>query len=836
MRPLSHLLLLIGLTALPISTSAQEAFTVFPRAIHLTGPGSSSMVLVQETGHRTQQGQSTVSGQLTSGLLLRTSQPAIARVENDRVVAVSDGVTELLVSVGGAERVARVPVIVRQTDAPIDWQFEAHVQPIFSKLGCNSGACHGALAGKGGFKLSLLAYDSQQDHYAITAQDQGRRIEPANPTASLLLTKPTTQVAHKGGYRLDPDSNDYRLLAQWIASGSSESSPDQAALAGIEVLPDQLQLKMGASQEMIVRAHYEDGRIEDVTHWARFSSADESVLEVDNHGVVRVLGSGRGAVVAWFSSRIAMASIDVPYTHDQQSPVANFQPANFIDEILLSEWQLLGLAPSVDCDDATFLRRAHLTATGSLPTAEEVEKFLNDDNPNRRRDLVDRLLASPAYVDYWAYRWSDLLLVNGNLLRPKPVEAFYNWIRQQVEKNVAWDQMVRQVILAKGDSISQGATNFYAIHQTPEALTENTCLAFMGLSIDCAKCHNHPLEKWTNDQYYAMANLFSRVRAKGWGGDSRNGDGIRTIVVLDRGDLVQPSRGQPQPPAPLDQPPLDPESTEDRREALADWLTSPENPYFSKAIVNRVWANFMGPGLVEPVDDMRVSNPPISQRLMASLAAYLVENDYDLKSLMRLIMNSRTFQLSSQPNERNRQDQRFYCRFTPRRLDAEVLHDAVVHVTEIPTLFNQIAFAGADRQPTDLYPEGTRALQLYDSAVSSYFLQTFGRHQRRITCECEKSNEPTVVQVLHLSNGSTINEKLANPASIVSRWLDSELPPRQIIEQAYLRALCRMPYEREVERLLEQVVAFEGDSDDRREIIEDLLWGLMTSREFLFVY
>ncbi|HAC92068.1 MAG TPA: S-layer protein, partial [Planctomycetaceae bacterium] len=323
--------------------------------------------------------------------------------------------------------------------------------------------------------------------------------------------------------------------------------------------------------------------------------------KADSSGEISVLGPGRGAVVAWFASRIAVVSIDVPYpskpTDVARTPGSSVSPAtshpnsyfasveskeflpeNFADEIVQDEWQALGLAPSPGCDDATFLRRAHLDTTGILPSADHVLQFLQDDDPQRRSKLIDHLLASQEYVDYWSYQWSDLLLVNGNLLRPQAVEAFYRWIHSQVQQNTPWDQFARSIVLAKGDSIQQGATNFYAIHQTPEAQSENTCLAFMGLSIECAKCHNHPLERWTNDQYYAMANLFSRVRAKGWGGDPRNGDGVRTLVVLESGDLIQPSRGKPQPPAPLDQAPLDIDSTQDRRKALADWLTGQDNP------------------------------------------------------------------------------------------------------------------------------------------------------------------------------------------------------------------------------------------------------------------
>jgi hypothetical protein len=396
--------------------------------------------------------------------------------------------------------------------------------------------------------------------------------------------------------------------------------------------------------------------------------------------------------------------------------------------------------------------------------------------------------------------------------------------------------MARQIVLARGESMEQGATNFYAIHQDAESLTENTCQAFLGLSIGCAKCHNHPLEKWTNDQYYSMANLYARVRAKGWGGDARNGDGKRTLVVRDQGDLIQPSRGKPQPPAPLDAPPIDMNSTEDRRLALATWLTDQNNPYFARSIANRVWANFMGLGLVEAVDDMRASNPASSERLLSALAQHLQATGYDLKALMRLILNSRAYQRSAEAIPANADDHQFYCRFVSRRLMAEVLHDAVCQVTGVPTKFTEIEFSGSDKAKTAIYEEGTSSLQLQDSAVANYFLKTFGRHQRRITCDCERSDQPTVVQVLHLHNGETLNNKLSDPRSIITAWLDSQKPLDEVVDQAYLAALSRFPSAAERQRVLTCAEQSLAEGAERRLVLEDFLWSLMTSPEFLFAH
>lgn len=822
------LVVIFPLTA--ATTLRADGIAVYPKSVRLSGKDSQANFIVQSVSA----GGSVGSQIPTDKLTATVKDKPIVRIDGSKLIALADGETEVTISGAGGTEVT-LPVRVEGTGKKQRIEFDAHVQSILSRQGCNSGACHGALAGKGGFRLSLLGYDSPADHFTITRESRGRRIEPADPGRSLLLAKPTMVIPHKGGKRLETNSDDYRILAKWIADGYQGPQENDAPLESVEVLPTDLQLKAGDKQDIIVRAHYADGRIEDVTRWAKFSSANERVATVDENGRVKILDRGKGTVVVWYASRIATASLLVPYAEQlASSAYRDFRPANLIDEILLEEWQSLGLAPSPTCTDETFVRRAYLDVTGTTPSPQEVLDFIASSDPQRREKLVDQLLASEAYVDYWSYRWSDLLLVNGTLLRPDAVAAFYTWIREQVEENTPWDEFAQQIVLARGESLEQGATNFYAIHQTPEDLTENTCQAFMGLSIGCAKCHNHPLEKWTNDQYYAMANLYARVRAKGWGGDSRNGDGKRTLVVLQRGDIIQPSTGKPQAPAPLDQPPIDIESTADRRATLAEWLTSDDNTYFSRSIVNRVWANFMGVGLVESVDDLRVSNPASSERLLDALAHYLIENDYDLKKLMKLIMTSSVYSRSSVPTDLNRDDGRFYCRYYPRRLMAEVIHDQIVSVTGVPSSFTKIEFPGADTKDTDFYDEGTRSIELYDSAVKNYFLKTFGRHQRRITCVCERSDQPTVVQALHLNNGNTINEKLAHPESVVRAWVEKQLPIEEVIRTAYLSALSRLPTAQERERILKIVHAADVDNQPRELVLEDLLWSLMTSREFLF--
>jgi hypothetical protein len=700
------------------------------------------------------------------------------------------------------------------------------------------GACHGALAGKGGFRLSLRGYDSTTDHFNITRQDRGRRIDLSNPAESLLLMKATGTVPHKGGVRLQKDSDDYRLLEMWIASGAIGPRPTDPKIERIEVSPSDVSLSMHDTQHITVRAIYTNGRSEDVTNWAKFTSTDEAIAAVDEQGKVTILGAGEGAVSVWFSSKIALASIRVPFATDTKiAEVDRFRApqsdVSQLDRIVSNHLASLGLEPSPICSDSEFIRRSSLDATGCLPSEEAVKAFLADTSPDKRSRWIDQLLTSPSYVDYWTYRWSDLLTLNSNLLRTDGMKAYYQWIRSRVENNTPWDDFVREIVTARGEALQNGATNFYAINQDPESMTENVCQAFLGLSIGCAKCHNHPLEKWTNDQYYAMANMFARVRAKGWGGEVRNGDSARTVMVADRGDLIQPLRGIPQPPAPLDGTPLDPNDTADRRIALADWMVSRDNPYFTRAIVNRIWAAYFGVGIVNSVDDLRLSNPASNEALMDYLCRELVAMDYDLKRFMQLIMNSETYQRSSESNDRNINDKKYFSRYYPRRLMAEVIHDAIVDITGVPSVFDRIAYLGGDKTPTTFYAKGTKAIQLFDSSVESGFLRTFGRNQRRITCECERSDEPSIIQVLNLNNGDTLNEKLTASGGIVDQLLEKHGANHSaIIESAYLRCLSRYPTESEQRAMLDEFSKV--PSAEQRVFLEDFLWSLMTSREFLF--
>ncbi|MCI0539054.1 MAG: DUF1549 domain-containing protein, partial [Verrucomicrobiales bacterium] len=588
--------------------------------------------------------------------------------------------------------------------------FRNQVQPILARFGCSSGACHGAAAGQNGFKLSLRGYDNEGDYLALTHNAFGRRIVPSDPGRSLLLLKPTGAVPHKGGKKFEANSLEYQILADWIASGTPGPKADDPRIVQIEVAPERAVLKPGANQQMTVRAHFSDGHTEDVTRWAKYTDANSSVTTVDENGDVKIMGHGEGAVTAWYLSRIAIATITVPY--DNKVDAETFEQAkrrNFIDEFVLEKLQSLHLPPSPRCSDSDFIRRAFIDTIGVLPTAQEVRDFLAQPSPDKQDQLIESLLQRPEFVDYWSYKWSDLLLVNGDKL-PKPAMwSYHNWIRNNVAANTPWDDFVRQIVTAKGSTLENGAANFYSLHEDPPNMAETVSQAFLGMAVNCAKCHNHPMEKWTNDEYWGFANLFARVRSK-----NGAGEGDRIIFASASGDVNQPLRGHPQAPRPLDSKPLPMDTPTDRRDALADWLVSPENPYFARAIVNRVWANFFGVGIVEAVDDLRVTNPASNEKLLSAAAHFLAGAKFDLKAMMRAILQSESYQRSSQPLPENAADTRFYSRYYPRRMKAEVLLDAYSQVTGVPTEF-QIDLRNRNQGLGEKYPVGFRALQLPDT-------------------------------------------------------------------------------------------------------------------------
>ena len=707
------------------------------------------------------------------------------------------------------------------------WSFRNHVQPVLAKAGCSSGACHGAAAGQGGFKLSLRGYDNEGDWKSITRSALGRRIVLSDPARSLLLLKPTGAVPHKGGTKFEVGSLEYKILSEWIAAGSPPPKAEDARITRLEVSPEHITLKPGDSQQLAVKATFSDGLVQDVTRWVKYADANAAVTTADESGNVKVNGFGEGAITAWYLSRIAIATVTAPYTNTLAPEIFTKAPQrNFIDEEVLVKLRELNIPPSPRCTDEEFIRRAFLDTIGTLPTAREARDFAADKAGGKRDHLIESLLARPEFVDYWSYKWSDLLLVNSERLRPAAMWSYYNWIRNNVAANTPWDRFVRELVTAHGSTLENGAANFYALHDDPPNMAETTSQAFLGMSINCAKCHNHPMEKWTNDEYFGFANLFARVRSK-----TGSGDGEKIIFAASDGNINQPLTGRPQKPKPLDGHALSIDDPSDRREALADWLTSRDNTYFSRAIVNRIWANFFGVGIVEKVDDLRITNPASNEKLLSAAARYLADQKFDLKALMRAMLQSETYQRSSVALPGNAADQRFYSRYYPKRLMAEVLLDAYSQVSAVPTEF-RLDLRNQNRGIGEKYPAGLRALQLPDTRAFSYFLETFGRPDRVKTCECERTAEPSMSQALHIANGDTVNKKLSAKESVVTKLLEASTPDEKLIEEASLACLSRLPTDKEKAKFTKALADATGS--ERRAVVEDIYWAMLSSREFLF--
>lgn len=823
MLPLRLRLTLFAAVFVVASSRAGE-LKLFPADIPLTGPRAAQQLLLVE------EGAGAVIADRTAAAKFAVTDPKVATVdESGLVTPVGDGETTVTATAAGKSATAKVRVTKAKDPTPPSFRNE--VMPILTRAGCNSGACHGALAGKGGLKLSLRGYDPDTDHFVLTRQALSRRVDRSEPAKSLFLLKPTRTMPHGGGTRVPAGSSQYDVLLQWITGGAAGPSATDPTVEHIEVLPKHAVLKPKDLFRPIVLARYTDGRLVDVSRLAKFVSSEAQVADVDEDGQIKVGGYGEASVSAMFNNRVATVTVSAPFPNGiDEKALAASPKANFIDEQVLRKLRDLRLPPSPQCTDAEFIRRAYLDAAGILPTPEERARFLADTAPDKRAKLIDALLERPEFVDYWAYKWCDVMLVSTRKLPQPAVWAFYRAIRQAVADNRPWDQFARDILLASGSSLHHGAGNFFVLHKDVAELTEATSLTFLGTSITCARCHNHPLEKWTQDQYWSMANLFSRVGMK-------NGDRTGEVILYPatEGDALHPRRQVPMPPTPLDGKPLALTDPSDRRAHFADWLTAPQNPYFAKALVNRVWKNFLGRGLVEAEDDIRETNPPTNPELFDALAKDFVAHKYDVKHLIRLVMNSAAYQRSSRPVKGNEADDRFYSKYLVRRMSGEVILDALSQVTNVPTAFTKV-YTGVEggTAATSNYPEGTRALQLPDSRVASSFLDAFGRPDRMQVCSCERQQDSTVSQALMLNNGQALNDKLRSPKGRLNAWLTEKVPDAEVVKRVFALALSREPTEAELAKMTALLKEAGATPAARREALEDVFWAVLTSREFLF--
>ncbi len=792
---------------------------VFPPNTTLSGVHASQQLLAL----RTIEG---ATSDVTGKVEWTSSDDKVVRVDASGLAhAVGDG--EAIVTARIRDTSATTRVQVKKTKEPFTWDFDLHVIPVLTKLGCNSGACHGALAGKGGLKLSLRGYDSATDHFVLTRQAGGRRVDLQEPHKSLLLQKPAMAIPHGGGMKLDPSSQEYTVLVDWIASGAPASPSKSPRMERIEVFPSAVTTKPKQKLNVVVRAWYSDGKSEDVTRWAKFASTEELIASVDDGGQIKTNGHGEAAITVWFSNQVAVSRITIPLDNNVPDEVFAKSPnRNLIDENVITKLKALRIPPSPQATDREFLRRIYLDMLGVIPTPDEQRTFLADGDPTKREKLIDRLLERTEFVDFWSYKWSDLLLISSRKLSQPNVRAFYQFVRRSVADNKPWNQFAREILTAKGGSFKRGEANYFLLHKDVSDLTEATAVTFLGMSITCARCHNHPLEKWTQDQYWGLANLFAQVTIK----NGERGEFIVQSAV--EGDVLHPRRGIPVPAAPLDGPTFE---RGDRRDHFARWLTAPENPYFAKALVNRVWRNFFGRGLVEAEDDFRQTNPASNEELLNALARDFVKHQFDVKRLIRLIANSAAYQRSSQPLPANQADDRFYSRYLLRRLPAEVVLDAYSSITKVPTAFTSVALGSSGGQSaTGDFPLGTRALQLPDTQLVSLFLDAFGRPERGQTCSCERQSDSSVTQALHLNNGQTLNDKLRDKKSRVEEWTQRNVSNSDALRQVFELALCREPTKDEEARFLRLMAEGERDGQTRREVFEDLFWAVLTGREFLF--
>ena len=718
-------------------------------------------------------------------------------------------------------RQVEVPVTVHgPVAAASPVTFLKDVLPVLSRAGCNGGACHAKAEGQNGFKLSVFSYDPRADYAEIVNEDRGRRVFPSVPELSLLIQKPTALVSHEGGMRFELGSEPHQLLTRWIREGMVYSRTNEAILETITAFPRERRYWKGGAQRLLVEAHYSDGSLRDVTSLAAFVSNDKEIARVDEHGNVDI-GSltGQGVIVARYMGFVSDSQVLVPA--DRVLPADDYVSLprnNFIDDHAFDHFRQLGLFPSEGCSDAEFLRRAKLDAIGLLPTAEEVTGFLNDSSQDKRFRFIERVLDDPAYADYWANKWADLLRPNPDRVGVKSIFVLDQWLRDSFRANKPYDQFVREIVLAEGTNHRDGPAVVYRDRREPADLTTLFSQVFLGTRLECARCHHHPNEKWAQDDFYQLAAFFGPLKQKGAGLSPPISAGTETFYYAPGGSVKHPVTGAVMSPRPPDGPLANLPETVDPRRALADWLTTPDNPFFARAAVNRVWTVFFGRGLVEPVDDFRISNPCVNPALLAALAEDFVRHGYDLKHLMRTIMESRLYQLSAAPNETNLADTRNFSRAYRRRLAAEVLMDAVNDLTGVPDTLAAMV-------------PGGRAVQAWSYKIDSQFLDAFGRPNSSSDCPCERDLQTSVVQSLHMMHSRGLQTKLANPQGRVHRLASGSQSASQIVNELYVATLSRRPTDEELKMA---IAAFATSGATRQSATEDVLWALLNSAEFVF--
>ncbi len=796
-------LVLTALSAAAAESEVPVSLNLAPSRIVLDSRRDQPLVNVQAT-----YADGSTRDVTTDAKLVMTSDK-IARIAEGVVTPLANGQTELVATLDGLTARAAVEVKHVEVEPPV--RFRNDVLAVLTRAGCNTGKCHGSASGKDGFRLSLFGYDPAGDHYRLTRELPGRRINLAKPEDCLLINKALAKVPHTGGKRLEEGTAHYETVMTWLTAGAPADPTDVPVPMGIEVLPkESVFASKGEAQRLIVMARYSDGSDRDVTDLAVFISNNDAAATVTEEGVVTGTGPGASFILARFDQFAQGASIVVRPGTDYTPP--EFTPNNYIDELVAARWHNMHLTPSPVCSDEVFLRRVSIDLTGLLPTPEQRETFLVDADPNKRAKLVDTLLEREEFLDQWIMKFAEILQIRtANGASRKSLLLYDRWLRSQIKAGATIDQVVAQLLPATGGTFENPATSYYQTETTPQLLAENIAQALLGTRIQCAQCHNHPFDRWTMDDYYGFAAFFSQVGYK-QAQDPRE----LTIFNTGIGEMKHPLGGQAVTPRFLggNEPAI--QTGDDYRQHLSQWLTSPENTAFTQNIGNIIWAHFLGVGIVDPVDDVRVSNPPSNAPLLQELGRRVAEYKFDIRKLARDICTSQTYQLATQKNASNVWDSRNFSHARIRRLRAENLLDCITQVTETTDSFSGL-------------PSGSRAVHIADGRTANYFLSTFGRASRNTPCTCEVQTSPTLSQALHLLNGETTSGKIAE-GEVVERLIEQYKQPLAVAEQLYVRCFSRMPTDQERAAIQAKLATVE----DEKQALVDLFWALLNSNEFIF--
>ena len=782
---------------------ALRALHVYPRDVQMTSSRDRQSLLVQA------EYENGITRDVSTEATWALSDPALARIEGNVLYPLSDGTGELVVAYAGHE--TRIPVVARDTATSLPISFRVDVMPVFMKAGCNTGSCHGAARGKDGFRLSLFGFDPAGDYFRLTREISGRRINLAELHESLFYKKGTGQVPHTGGKRFDTESEYAKILVRWLEAGAPDDQGEVPQVTAVEIYPEHAVLDgLGVNQAINVRAKYSDGTDRDVTTMAYFMSNNDNSATIDQAGIVTAQNRGESFIMVRFGTHTE-GSHFITLPKDLKFQWQEVPANNYVDELMFEKFKKLRIQPSELCTDEQFLRRASLDIAGVLPTVERYEEFLADPDSHKREKLVDELLSRKEFVEMWVMKWAELLQIRTTReISYKAMLRYYNWLQERIANDVPMDQMARELLGASGGTFTNGATNYYQNETNTLKIAENVAQVFMGMRVQCTQCHNHPFDRWTMNDYYAFASFFSQIGRK-QAEDPRE----RIIFNSGSGEVNHPVGGRQMKPKFLGgaEPDL---QGKDRRVVLAEWLASPENPYFATNLANIVWAHFFGRGIIHEVDDVRISNPPVNKELLEALGQKFTEYQYDFKKLVRDICVSRTYQLATQTNETNANDTRNFSHASLRRVRAEVLLDIVSYVTDTKNKFQGL-------------PAGARAVQIANGNTSTYFLTTFGRAERGSVCSCEVKIEPNLSQALHLLNGDTVHQKIQT-GNLVGKRLEEGKSPDEIVEELYIRCLTRRPTDKEKQEL--QVIL--AAEEEQKLALEDVFWGVLNAREFLF--